>query len=50
MYHRQFDVLVTTNLFADILSHEIAGLVVGMGVTPGVSVGEMRRFSKRRLG
>jgi isocitrate dehydrogenase (NAD+) len=35
----QFDVLVTTNMFGDILSDEIAGLVGGLGLTPGANVG-----------
>ncbi|MGE5467923.1 MAG: isocitrate/isopropylmalate dehydrogenase family protein [Ignavibacteria bacterium] len=36
----QFDVLVTTNLFGDILSDEISGLVGGLGMTPGANIGE----------
>lgn len=36
----QFDVLVTTNLFGDILSDEIAGLVGGLGMVPGANIGE----------
>jgi isocitrate dehydrogenase (NAD+) len=36
---RQFDVLVTTNLFGDILSDEVAGLVGGLGMTPGANLG-----------
>jgi isocitrate dehydrogenase (NAD+) len=36
----QFDVLVTTNMFGDILSDEIAGLVGGLGLAPGANVGE----------
>ncbi len=36
----QFDVIVTTNLFGDILSDEIAGLVGGLGMTPGANIGE----------
>jgi isocitrate dehydrogenase (NAD+) len=35
----QFDVLVTTNLFGDILSDEIAGLIGGLGVAPGGNIG-----------
>jgi isocitrate dehydrogenase (NAD+) len=35
----QFDVLVTTNLFGDILSDEVAGLVGGLGMTPGANIG-----------
>jgi isocitrate dehydrogenase (NAD+) len=35
----QFDVIVTTNLFGDILSDEIAGLVGGLGMAPGGNIG-----------
>jgi len=35
----QFDVLVTTNLFGDILSDEIAGLVGGLGMAPAANIG-----------
>jgi isocitrate dehydrogenase len=38
---RQFDVIVATNLFGDILSDEIAGLVGGLGLlAPGTNIGE----------
>jgi len=36
----QFDVIVTTNLFGDILSDLAAGLVGGLGMAPGANVGE----------
>ncbi len=36
----QFDVLVTTNLFGDILSDQVAGLVGGLGMAPGANIGE----------
>ena len=35
----QFDVVVTTNLFGDILSDLVAGLVGGLGMTPGANIG-----------
>jgi isocitrate dehydrogenase (NAD+) len=35
----QFDVIVTTNLFGDILSDEMAGLVGGLGVAPAANIG-----------
>jgi isocitrate dehydrogenase (NAD+) len=35
----QFDVLVTTNLFGDILSDEASGLVGGLGLAPGANIG-----------
>ncbi len=36
----QFDVIVTTNLFGDILSDLIAGLVGGLGAAPGANIGK----------
>ncbi|MDZ7736458.1 MAG: isocitrate/isopropylmalate family dehydrogenase [Gammaproteobacteria bacterium] len=36
----QYDVLVTTNMFGDILSDEIAGLVGGLGLAPGGNIGK----------
>lgn len=36
----QFDVLLTTNMFGDILSDEIAGLVGGLGLAPGGNIGK----------
>jgi isocitrate dehydrogenase (NAD+) len=35
----QFDVIVTTNLFGDILSDLISGLVGGLGLAPGANIG-----------
>ncbi len=37
---QQFDVIVTTNMFGDILSDEIAGLVGGLGLVPGANIGK----------
>ena len=36
----QFDVILTTNMFGDILSDEIAGLVGGLGMAPGANIGK----------
>lgn len=36
----RFDVIVTTNLFGDILSDLCAGLVGGLGLAPGANIGE----------
>jgi len=36
----RFDVVVTTNLFGDILSDEAAALVGGLGIAPSANVGE----------
>jgi isocitrate dehydrogenase (NAD+) len=35
----QFDVIVTTNLFGDILSDLMAGLIGGLGLAPGANIG-----------
>ena len=35
-----FDVIVTTNLFGDILSDEASALIGGLGVAPSANVGE----------
>src|SRR5581483_4891066 len=35
----RFDVVVTTNLFGDILSDLTSGLVGGLGLTPGANIG-----------
>ena len=40
MNPHQFDVIVTTNMFGDILSDLTAGLVGGLGLIPGANVGE----------
>ena len=37
---QRFDVIVTTNLFGDILSDLCAGLVGGLGLTPAANIGE----------
>ncbi len=36
----KFDVIVTTNLFGDILSDLCAGLVGGLGMAPGANIGD----------
>lgn len=35
----QFDVIVTTNLFGDILSDLVSGLIGGLGMAPGANIG-----------
>jgi isocitrate dehydrogenase (NAD+) len=40
MNPEQFDVIVTTNLFGDILSDLCAGLVGGLGMAPGANIGD----------
>ena len=36
----QFDVIVTENMFGDILSDQVAGLVGGLGFAPGANLGK----------
>ncbi|HET6565313.1 MAG TPA: isocitrate dehydrogenase [Xanthomonadales bacterium] len=36
----QFDVIVTTNLFGDIISDLCAGLIGGLGLAPGANIGK----------
>jgi isocitrate dehydrogenase (NAD+) len=40
MNPEQFDIIVTTNLFGDILSDLCAGLVGGLGMAPGANIGK----------
>jgi 3-isopropylmalate dehydrogenase len=37
---QSFDVVVTTNMFGDILSDEAAGLAGGLGMAPGLCIGD----------
>jgi 3-isopropylmalate dehydrogenase len=41
-----FDVIVTTNMFGDILSDEAAGLVGGLGLAPGLNVGDSHAMAQ----
>ena len=36
----QFDIIVTTNLFGDIISDICAGLIGGLGMAPGANIGD----------
>jgi isocitrate/isopropylmalate dehydrogenase len=40
MYPERFDVVVTTNLFGDILSDLAAGVVGGLGMAPSANIGD----------
>ncbi len=46
---QQFDVIVTENLYGDILSDLCAGLVGGLGVVPGANIGEKGRDLWKRF-
>lgn len=39
MYPEKFDIIVTTNLFGDIISDLCAGLIGGLGLIPGANIG-----------
>ena len=40
LHPEEFDMLLTTNLFGDILSDEIAGLIGGLGLAAGGNIGK----------
>ncbi len=50
MNPQQFDVVVTTNLFGDILTDEGAALVGGLGLAPGLCVGERQAMAQATHG
>ncbi len=50
MKPQQFDVIVTTNTFGDILSDAAAGLVGGLGLAPGLSAGPVRAMAQATHG
>ncbi|MBI2293037.1 MAG: isocitrate/isopropylmalate dehydrogenase family protein [Betaproteobacteria bacterium] len=50
MKPQDFDVIVTTNTFGDILSDAAAGLVGGLGLAPGLSAGPERAMAQATHG
>jgi 3-isopropylmalate dehydrogenase len=50
MNPQQYDVVVTTNQFGDILTDEGAGIVGGLGLAPGLCVGERQAMSQATHG
>jgi len=50
MKPQQFDVIVTTNTFGDILSDAAAGLVGGLGLAPALSAGPKRAMAQATHG
>ena len=50
MNPQQYDVVVTTNQFGDILTDEGAGVVGGLGLAPGLCVGERQAMSQATHG
>jgi 3-isopropylmalate dehydrogenase len=47
---QQFDVVVTTNQFGDILTDIGAGLVGGLGLAPGLCIGEKQAMAQATHG
>jgi 3-isopropylmalate dehydrogenase len=50
MTPQRYDVVVTTNLFGDILSDEAAGLVGGLGLAPGLCAGPRHAMAQATHG
>lgn len=50
MNPQQYDVVVTTNAFGDILSDEAAGLVGGLGMAPGLNAGPRHAMAQATHG
>ena len=50
MKPQQYDVLVTTNLYGDILTDEAAGLVGGLGLAPGLNAGARHAMAQATHG
>jgi len=50
MTPQKYDVVVTTNMFGDILSDEAAGLVGGLGLAPGLSAGPKHAMAQATHG
>jgi 3-isopropylmalate dehydrogenase len=50
MTPQRYDVVVTTNMFGDILSDEAAGLVGGLGLAPGLSAGPRHAMAQATHG
>jgi 3-isopropylmalate dehydrogenase len=50
MTPQRYDVVVTTNMFGDILSDEAAGLVGGLGLAPGLCAGPLHAMAQATHG
>jgi len=50
MQPQQFDVVVTTNVFGDILTDEAAGLVGGLGMAPGLNASDRHAMAQATHG
>ncbi len=50
MRPQRFDVILCTNLFGDILSDQAAGLVGGLGMAPGLNIGDTQAMAQATHG
>jgi 3-isopropylmalate dehydrogenase len=50
MNPQQYDVVVTSNQFGDMITHEGAGLVGGLGLAPGICAGEKQAMAQATHG
>jgi 3-isopropylmalate dehydrogenase len=50
MNPQQYDVVVTTNQFGDMITDEGAGLVGGLGLAPGICAGERQAMAQATHG
>jgi 3-isopropylmalate dehydrogenase len=50
MNPQQYDVIVTTNLYGDILTDEAAGLIGGLGMAPGLNASETHAMAQATHG
>lgn len=50
LHPQEFDVIVTTNLFGDIFSDEASALVGGLGLAPGLNLGESNAMAQATHG
>jgi 3-isopropylmalate dehydrogenase len=50
MQPQQYDVVVTTNLYGDILTDEAAGLIGGLGMAPGLNASETHAMAQATHG
>src|SRR3970040_1024094 len=50
MNPQQYDVVVTTNIYGDILTDEAAGLIGGLGLAPGLNASDRHAMAQATHG
>jgi 3-isopropylmalate dehydrogenase len=50
MHPQQYDVVVTTNIYGDILTDEAAGLIGGLGLAPGLNTSQTHAMAQATHG